>query len=148
MLQGNHPQDSTIINLLIANFVTLAMGLAGMYFKHKADVERERLASQERQQEAERKARLTEHRHEEITQKLDVNTQLTQAAAVEASHAKEAITEIKRDSTLSLLRDANSDLGKAIVATTIDTNVQAHAIKAKVDEIAHDQERKDDAPVE
>ena len=129
-----HPQDSTIINLLIANFVTLAMGIAGMYFKHKMDMNRERLASEERQREADRKAGLLTARHEETKGLLEHNTQVTVDAKVEARQARVEAAQVKQivASTLTPVAD--------------DTNKQAHAIRETVEEINENAKDPSDAP--
>lgn len=119
-----HAQDNTIIALLITTVAGIVTQVLLLYLKNKKDSEDKAADRQWQREEAERKARLTEHRHEEITQKLDVNTQITQAAATKAAKVETIVAT-------------------ALAPTAADTNVQAHAIREKVEEIA-DGERPND----
>lgn len=119
-----HAQDTTIIGLLITAVAGIVTQGLLTYLKNKKDSEDKERERQWAREEAERKARLGEHRHEELTRKLDVNTEMTAKAATEAEVVKQIVTT-------------------GLAPTATDTNVQAHAIKDRVDEIAGKEQQTD-----
>lgn len=114
--------DSTIIGLLITACAGIVTQVALTWLKNRKDSEDKQREREWLREEAERKARLNEHRHEEVVQKLEENTQITKRAATESTAVKQIVAS-------------------GLAPTTVDTNVQTHAIREKVEEIA---ERQDD----